>query len=150
MPLRVPTIASTQPDWNRKVADSLNRLITDVGTTETNIATNTAGIAAIEADMPHTAPTTVTADATVAATDRWIINNKSGSACVLTLPAASSHTGRQIGVKTIVAEAVDSASSNVVPLAGGSAGTVIVTNTAGRWVELVSDGTSWIAMQGVI
>ena len=144
-------ISTTQtPNWTRETADAINQVITRLVTDETNITTNTAAIAAIEADMPHTAPVTVTADASVGATDRWIINNKTGSACALTLPAASSNAGRHIGVKTIQAQAVNSPTSNVVPLTGGAAGTVIVSNTAGRWVELVSDGTNWIAMSGVI
>jgi hypothetical protein len=36
------------------------------------------------------APVTKTADFTVAATDLWLINNKSGSTCTATLPTASS------------------------------------------------------------
>lgn len=96
------------------------------------------------------APVTKTADFTVAVSENNLINNKSGSACSVTLPAASSFTGREILIKNIQAQAVNSASSNVVPLAGGAAGTVILTNTAGRWVKLVSDGTNWVAMAGVI
>jgi hypothetical protein len=41
-----------------------------------------------------------------------------------------------------------SASSNVVPLAGGAAGTAILSATAGAWATLVSDGTNWIVMAG--
>ena len=40
------------------------------------------------------APVTKTADFTVAATDVWLINNKTGSTCTVTLPTASSWTGR--------------------------------------------------------
>lgn len=94
------------------------------------------------------APVTKTADFTVAATENFLINNKTGSACVVTLPAAASWTGRRIVIKTIQAQAVNSASSNVVPLAGGAAGTAIVTGTAGNWAELVSDGTNWVIMAG--
>ena len=94
------------------------------------------------------APVTKTADFTVAATENFLINNKTGSACVVTLPAAASWTGRRIVIKTTQAQAVNSASSNVVPLAGGAAGTAIVTGTAGNWAELVSDGTNWVIMAG--
>ena len=94
------------------------------------------------------APVTKTADFTVAANEDVLINNKSGSACTVTLPAAASWTGRRILIKTIQAQAVNSASSNVVPLAGGAAGTAIVTGTAGKYAELVSDGTNWITMSG--
>jgi hypothetical protein len=49
-------------------------------------------------------------------------------------------------LKTTQAQTVDSASSNVVPLAGGAAGTAILTATAGKYAELVSDGTNWVIM----
>jgi hypothetical protein len=91
-------------------------------------------------------PNTRAADFTVLPTEDVIINNKSGSACVVTLPAAATYPGRRILIKTIQAQAVDSASSNVVPLAGGSAGTSILTGTAGKYAELVSDGTNWVIM----
>jgi hypothetical protein len=91
-------------------------------------------------------PVTKTANFTVAPNEDMLINNKSGSACVVTLPAAASYNGRRIVIKTIQAQAVDSASSNVVPLAGGAAGTAILTGTAGKYAELVSDGTNWVIM----
>lgn len=91
-------------------------------------------------------PVIKTANFTVAASEDVIINNKSGSACVVTLPAPASWRGRRILIKTIQAQAVNSASSNVVPLAGGAAGTSIVTGTAGKYADLVSDGTNWVIM----
>jgi hypothetical protein len=94
------------------------------------------------------APVTKTADFTLAATENWIINNKAGSACVVTLPAASSFPGREVMMKTIQAQAINSNASNVVPRAGGAAGTAIVTGTAGNWATLVSDGTNWVIMAG--
>ena len=106
-----------------------------------------------QAVLPHMrvtgdAPVTKTADFTVAATETMLINNKTGSACVVTLPAAASWTGRRLVIKTIQAQAVNSVASDVVPLAGGAAGTAIVTGTAGNWAELVSDGTNWVIMAG--
>ncbi|WP_176479108.1 hypothetical protein [Mesorhizobium sp. WSM3860] len=50
-------------------------------------------------------------------------------------------------IKTIQAQTVVSASSNVVPLAGGAAGTAILAATARKWATLVSDGTNWVIMQ---
>lgn len=94
------------------------------------------------------APVTITgATYTVAATDSWLIANRAGTV-TLTLPTASSFTGRILTVKTITANTVVSASSNVVPLAGGAAGTAILAATAGKWAKLVSDGTNWIIMEG--
>jgi hypothetical protein len=92
------------------------------------------------------APVTKTGDFTLAATENWIICNGTGTITV-TLPAASSWTGREFTIKTIAAFTVISNASNVVPLAGGAAGTAILAATAGTWATLVSDGTNWIIMQ---
>lgn len=94
-----------------------------------------------------TAPVTKTADFTVAANESWIINNKSGSSCTVTLPTASSNTGRELYFLNYQAQTLVSASSNVVPLAGGSATTAILEAVAGSNATLVSDGTNWIMMQ---
>lgn len=95
-----------------------------------------------------TAPVTKTADFTLADTETVIINNKTGSACVATLPSAALWSGRLLLMKTTQAQALNSASSNVVPKAGGAAGTAIATGTAGNWALLVSDGTNWVVMAG--
>jgi len=92
------------------------------------------------------APVTQTANFTVAATDVWLINNKTGSACTVTLPAASSWTGRVLNFQTYQAQTTISASSNVVPVGGGAAGTSILLASVGDATTLVSDGTNWIAM----
>lgn len=92
------------------------------------------------------APTTVTAaTAVVDATDSGIIANRAGTV-TLTLPAAASFSGRTITVRTIQAQAVVSASSNVVPLVGGAVGTAILAATAGKWATLMSDGAAWQTM----
>jgi hypothetical protein len=88
-----------------------------------------------------------TATYTVPATSSSLIVNYAGT-CTLTLPSASSYTHKKITIKTVTANAVVSASSNVTPLAGGVAGTAILSATAGKWVELQSDGTNWIIMKG--
>lgn len=74
-----------------------------------------------------------------------LIFNPSGT-FTLTLPAAGTFIGAWFHAKTIAAQAVNSASSNVVPLAGGAAGTAILAATAGKWASLQSDGTNWIIM----
>jgi hypothetical protein len=96
---------------------------------------------------PTAAPATYAANFTVAATDVWIINNKSGSSCVVTLPTASANTGRVLYFQNYQNQTLVSASSNVVPLAGGSAGTAILQAMAGATTTLVSNGTNWIIMQ---
>jgi hypothetical protein len=65
-------------------------------------------------------------------------------ASVHTLPSASANPNRKIRVGTEFAGTVTSASSNVVPLAGGAAGTAILSAVAGRWADLQSNGTNWI------
>jgi hypothetical protein len=93
------------------------------------------------------APVTKTADFTVAATDVWLINNKSGSTCTATLPAASSWTGRVLRFQNYQVQTLVSASSNVVPLTGGAAATSILLASSGDSATLVSDGTNWLMTQ---
>lgn len=93
------------------------------------------------------APVTYTANFSVATTDVWVINNKSGSSCTATLPTASSYTGRILRFQNYQAQTLISASSNVVPLVGGAAGTAILAAVAGETCTLVSDGSNWIMTQ---
>jgi hypothetical protein len=93
------------------------------------------------------APVTKTADFTVADNETWLINNKSGSTCTVTLPTAGAWSGRQLTFKNIQAQALVSASSNVVPIDSATAGTAILLAVAGNWATMVSDGTNWIIMQ---
>jgi len=93
------------------------------------------------------APVTKTADFTVANGDTWLINNKSGSTCTVTLPTASTNVGRTLHFQNYQAQTLVSASSNVVPLAGGAATTAILSAVAGANATLVSDGTNWIMTQ---
>ena len=104
-----------------------------------NVSTINSAIAAL---LP--APVTYTADFTVAATDVWVINNKSGSTCTVTLPSPSTITGRVLQFQNYRSQTLVSASSNVVPVAGGSATTAILQAVAGSNATLVSNGTSWI------
>lgn len=94
-----------------------------------------------------TAPVTKTADFSVASTDTWLINNKTGSTCTVTLPSPSANTGRVLYFINYQSQLLVSASSNVVSRSGGAAGTAILDNVAGNWATIVSDGTSWITTQ---
>ena len=116
-----------------------------VGTTG-QVLTVTAGAPAW-ATPSASAPVTKTADFTLADGESWVINNKSGSTCTVTLPAASSYTGRQVTFKNMQAQLLVSASSNVVPLDSTSAGTAILLDVVGNWATMVSDGTNWVIMQ---
>lgn len=68
------------------------------------------------------------------------------AAATLTLLAASSCPNREIKIVVKAAAAIVSASSNVVPLAGGAARTAILPATAGKFAVLKSDGTNWQIM----
>jgi len=91
------------------------------------------------------APVTKTADFTVADADGWLICNKAGSTAV-TLPDPTVSASRVLILKTIQAQTVVSAGSNVVPIEGGSAGTAILAAADGAWAVLVGDGANWIVM----
>lgn len=98
----------------------------------------------ITGSLSFGAPVTKTADFTILATENFLINNKSGSTCVVTLPSASAFVGRIIRILNYQAQLVNSASSNVVPVSGGAAGASILSATAGKFATLVSDGTNWL------
>lgn len=117
-------------------------------TDETGTGANVFAVQPTITGLRRAAPVTKTADFTLADGEDYLINNKAGSACVVTLPAAASYTGRVVTIKTIQAQAVNSASSNVIPRAGGATGTAILTGTAGNWATLVSNGTNWEIMSG--
>lgn len=89
---------------------------------------------------------TKVADFTLADTEGWVINNKSGSTCTVTLPAASAWSGRAVTFKNLQIQTVVSASSNVVPIGSTTPGTAILPLVVGSWATLVSDGTNWVVM----
>jgi hypothetical protein len=97
--------------------------------------------------IPTTAPVVKTADFTVAATDMWLINNKSGSTCSVTLPIPNTNIGRVLSFQNYQTQTVVSTTSNVVPLVGGAASTAILNAVAGDSCLLVSDGTNWVMTQ---
>jgi hypothetical protein len=103
------------------------------------------GLSAFRGGIAVSAPTTnSSATYTVSATDTYIINTVDST---ITLPTASANTGRIIWLKTTTAQTIISNASNVVLLASTTAGTAILSNaTSGKFVQLVSDGTNWIAM----
>ena len=91
------------------------------------------------------APVTKTASFTLADNENWVVCNGAGSITV-TFPTASANTGRVVWIKTIAAQTVVSASSNVLPISSATPGTAILAATAGTWAMLVCDGTNWVTM----
>lgn len=77
----------------------------------------------------------------------WYIFNRAGTVTV-TLPTASVSKGRTLHFKTINAQAVVSATSNVEPLITNTPGTAILPATDGAWATLYCDGSTWIIMAG--
>lgn len=124
-----------------------NLLVTDASTDRVGIGTATPTTKLqVNGSFGLNAPITVTTDYTVAATANFIISNRAATN-TLTLPNAASNTGRILYISNIGgAFAVNSASSNVVPRAGGSATASILPATDGAWAMLVCDGTNWIIM----
>ncbi len=111
---------------------------------------NATAISAAAANTDYmgvAAPVTKTADFTVSNGDIWYINNKAGSTCTVTLPAAASWSGRSLTFKTLQAQALSSASSNVCPIDSATPGVSILLPVIGNWATMVSDGTNWVIMQ---
>jgi hypothetical protein len=114
-----------------------------------NLANRVTGVLPVANGGTGMAATTIVtkvADFTLADSEGWVINNKSGSTCTVTLPAASAWGGRAVTFKNLQLQTLVSASSNVVPLIGGAAGTAILPGLVGAWATLVSDGTNWVVM----
>ena len=90
-------------------------------------------------------PVTVTSNYTVATTVAAIIVNATVGVTLTLLPATAAPASKLI-IKTVAAQTVVSASSNVSPLTATTAGTAILAGTAGKWAQLQSDGTNWVVM----
>jgi hypothetical protein len=116
-----------------------------------NISTRSTGVLSVSNGGTGLSalPSVVTkiADFTLDDIEGWVINNKSSSTCTVTLPAASSSTGRVVVFKNLQAQTLVSASSNVAPIGSATPGTAILPATVGAWATLVSDGANWVVMQ---
>jgi hypothetical protein len=64
----------------------------------------------------------------------------------LTLPNPATYPGRDIMLRNTNNFAINSASANVAPLAGGAPTTAILPATPGKWAHLKSDGSAWLIM----
>jgi len=117
------------------------------GTAGQVLTTNGPNVAPSWGIATTSAPVTKTANFILADTDAWVINNKSGSTCTVTLPAPSAYTGRQVVFKNMQPQLLVSASSNVVPIDSTSPGTAILLDVVGNSATMVSDGSNWVIMQ---
>ena len=91
------------------------------------------------------APVTKTASFSLGDAENFVVCNGAGSITV-TFPTASANTGRVVWLKTIAAQTVVSASSNVLPIGSATPGTAILAASAGANATLVCDGTNWVIM----
>ena len=145
------TLGTTGTDLSSTVANGTTTPVITLNV-PTASATNRGALSSTDwstfnSKQPVSAPVTKTADFTVAATEVWLINNKSGSTCTVTLPTPSTNSGRVLYFQNYQVRALVSASSNVVPLAGGAATTSILLASSGDSATLVSDGTNWLMTQ---
>ncbi len=142
--------------WNEAGADvdqrmegdtDANLFFLDASTDRIGIGTDTpTSKLQVNGSFAGPAPVTVTTDYTVGGGDLHVISNR-GASNTLTLPAAASNSGRHLWIRNIGgAFTVVSASSNVVPSAGGAASTAILPATDGAWALLVCDGSNWQIM----
>lgn len=122
------------------VTDGTNRL---VAATKFFIDTGSMGVL-IREYLPSVTNTNATY--TLPANVNNLTINRAGTVTI-TLPAASSWTGRQVLIRTIQAQLVVSAASDVVPITDTTASTAILSATDGAWALLESDGTNWITVQ---
>lgn len=107
-----------------------------------------AGVGVVAPIVLTSIPVTETnATHTVAASTSHLIANRATTITV-TLPTPASNAGRILWIKTIQAATVVSAASDVIPRAGGAAGTAILAATDGAWAMLVCNGTAWELMAG--
>lgn len=74
-----------------------------------------------------------------------IIANNGANVITVTLPTPALNKGRTLIIKNLGTAAVSSASSNVVPLAGGAAGTALLAVSPAKGL-FVCDGINWIQM----
>ena len=123
--------------------DTFSWVIRRVGAIESTIGASAGQIGWVKRAIT----TQTAATYSVLNSDYHLIANRAGTV-TYTLPAAASNIGRELVLRTITANTVVSAASDVVPLAGGAAGTAILAATAGKWALLVSDGTDWQIMAG--
>ena len=131
----VALVDGTQTLTNKTISGSSNSLsnIAASAITSVNGSSIVAGVATITGTSY-----------TVGATDYLLICNNSAT-LTITLPTASSYTGRVLKLVKYNTSSIVSASSNVGSLTAGTAqNTFFVSNAlAGRWCEIISNGTVW-------
>lgn len=92
-----------------------------------------------------TPPVTISAATyTVGSTDFSLIFSTTNN--TLTLPTASSNSGKILIVRNSGAISVTSNATNVVPITSSTAGSAILAATSGKFAILQSNGTNWVIL----
>lgn len=113
------------------------------GTLDTS--TNIINAGSLSRGIPHTIAADDDPTYIIQPQDNWIICERATSTTI-TLPSASSYPGRELMFKNTGGGNMISASSNIIPFAGGIVTTTTILSSAG-FATLVSNGTNWVIMQ---
>ena len=126
----------------------------DSGTFILDTTLNTVGIGAptpntklsVAGPIALSVPVKVSATSyTVTTTDASIIFDTTAN-CNVVMPAAATYPGRILYVKTIAARTINSTSASIKPIDSNTAANNILTNVAGKFAMLQSDGNNWVIM----
>ena len=143
---QIPIYSQSNGDARRSSVNTLMTYIQGALSTLTSLSVTNRLSAGY---LTRGAPVTKTSNFALGSTENWVVCNGSAANVTVTMPNPADWVGREVMLKNLSGTyTVVSNASNVVPLAGGLAGTAILGATTGAWVTLVSDGVSWIAMQG--
>jgi hypothetical protein len=94
------------------------------------------------------APVTVdTVSYTVPNNVNWIICDTSLGIVTITLPLGVEYSGREIMLKNIGSNIVESSTTNIIELDTTNSTTTILDATPGKWATIISNGNYWIIMQ---
>lgn len=120
----------------------VRQILADISASYVNNLSNTTAVA----QFLTTAPATLSGTSGTLSSTSTIIN-PSGT-FTLTLPSPTGNAGQWLWIKSVAAQIVNSASSNVVPLGSTVSGTTVFSATQGKFGALQSDGINWIIMMG--
>jgi hypothetical protein len=139
--INLPSLSPEASEWDRQLYpalwDQFRLNMTRIEALERTLGTIAGHGAWIKRNVSVQTLTTYT----VLPDDYYMIGFNA-AAITYTLPDATLSAGRELRFRSLL-NAVNSASANVGPLAGGASGTAILAAVAGKWALLVSNGVRW-------
>jgi hypothetical protein len=112
-----------------------------------SISNTNSGTTAISA-LSRGAPVTIIGAYTVPSNVNWIICDTTTEFVSITLPLTTQNIGREIMLKNLSTNIVQSYPPNIiVPINSTDLTTTILPAISGSWATIVYDGTNWITMQ---